>query len=91
MKNKLTTLIQDVFHPTHLVVQDDSAKHKGHREGGADHGTHFCITIVSGAFEGLPKVARHRAVYACTHEAFNDTLHALQLTLLTPAEAAVRS
>lgn len=47
-------------------------------------GTHFTARVYSAAFQGLGKVAQHRAVYAVLGNAFAEDLHALQLTTGTP-------
>jgi BolA protein len=74
------------FRPTALAVVDESHLHAGHagaREGGESH---FRVEIVSDAFAGLSRVARHRRV----HDALADELrgiHALAVTARTPDEA----
>jgi len=51
-------------------------------------GEHFRALIVSGAFEGLGTVHRHRRVYAALGERMREEIHALSMTTLTPAEWA---
>lgn len=78
------------FSPQSLHVYDDSEKHHGHaghREGGE---THFRVTIVASAFEGLSRIDRHRKINDLLAEEFRAGVHALQLTTLTPEEAAKR-
>lgn len=58
----------------HLVVEGD--------------GRHFFATIVSSAFEGLPRVRRHQRVYAALGERMREEIHALSMKTLTPAEHA---
>ena len=80
--NKLRTR----FAPQRLTIHDDSAQHRGHggyREGGESH---FRVEIVSSAFEGLSRVARHRLVNESLKDEFDAGLHALQVFALTPAE-----
>jgi len=48
------------------------------------------VTIVSPAFEGLNRVDRHRRVHELLDAELKGRVHALALTLLTPAEAAKR-
>lgn len=57
---------------THLEVEGD--------------GRHFFATIVSSAFEGLPRVRRHQCVYAALGERMKEQIHALSMKTLTPAE-----
>jgi len=56
-------------------------------EVGGD-GHHFEALVVSPAFRGLSRVARHRLVYAAMGERMREEVHALSMTTLTPEEAA---
>ena len=53
-------------------------------------GRHFFATIVSAAFEGKPRVARHQCVYAALGERMREQIHALSMKTLTPAEWAAQ-
>ncbi|MGB0906196.1 MAG: BolA family protein [Maricaulaceae bacterium] len=80
IKEKLTVK----FNPSHLKVIDESAKHAGHA-GARDHASqngsgesHFHVVIVSEAFHGLSRLAKHRAIL----EAIEDEMkmiHAFSL------------
>lgn len=63
MERKLTEVLQ----PEALTILDESAQHAGHagsRMLASPSGeTHFKVSIVSSAFEGLNTVKRHRQVY----------------------------
>lgn len=50
--------------------------------------THFEATVISPSFEGKSRVQQHKMVYAALGDSFSGPLHALQLTTLTPADAA---
>ena len=52
----------------------------------AGDGVHFEALIVSAAFEGLSRIARHRLVYAALGERMREEIHALSMTTLTPGE-----
>ena len=87
---QIETALRAALQPIELDVGDDSHLHAGHagaREGGE---THFRVTIVSPAFEGLTRVDRHRRVHELLDTELKDRVHALALTLLTPAEAHKR-
>ena len=73
------------FHPQHLTVEDESARHIGHA-GAASGGGHFRVLIVSAAFRGQDLVTRQRAVYAALGDAMRSEIHALALRTLTPEE-----
>jgi acid stress-induced BolA-like protein IbaG/YrbA len=49
-------------------------------------GRHFNALIVSGAFEGKSRIARHQLVYAALGERMREEVHALSMRTLTPAE-----
>ena len=53
-------------------------------------GRHFYATIVSAAFEGLPRVRRHQLVYGALGERMREEIHALSMKTLTPAEWAAQ-
>ena len=52
--------------------------------GGGDH---FEARIVSAAFEGKNRVARHRLIYGLFEEEMKGPIHAFTLQTLTPGEA----
>ncbi|RMF18999.1 MAG: BolA family transcriptional regulator [Candidatus Dadabacteria bacterium] len=74
------------FEPEELILVNDSDKH--HVPPGSE--THWNVTIVSGAFEGLSRVARHRAVYKVLDEQLRNAIHALSVRAVTPREWAAR-
>ena len=82
---RITTLLQDLS-PLSCQVEDESALHAGHA-GAASGGGHYRLRLVSSRFEGLNRVSRHRLVYDCLGKLMKTEIHALALTLLTPAEA----
>lgn len=89
IREKLTA----AFAPARLELEDDSWKHAGHHhEGGVDAQdggeSHFQLTIVSDAFEGLGRVARQRAVNAALKDELAGPVHALSIRALTVSEAA---
>lgn len=62
--------LEDKFQPVkHLEIIDESHKHASHaamKEHDSSSGeTHFKVTIVSDAFEGMSLIQRHRAVNDC--------------------------
>jgi acid stress-induced BolA-like protein IbaG/YrbA len=56
----------------------------------AGDGHHFEALVVSEAFRGLVRIARHRLVYAALGERMREEIHALSMTTLTPEELAAR-
>lgn len=84
IREKLTA----AFHPEHLDVIDDSARHAGH--AGATQGgeSHFNVVIVSGAFQGQGRVQRQRAIYGALAEELAGPVHALSVKAFAPGEKA---
>lgn len=70
-----------------IVVRDDSAKHHGH-EGAKSGGGHFHVTVVSSAFEGKSRLARHRLVYDPLSDWIPARIHALSIDARTPSESS---
>ena len=85
---RIEALLLAEFSPLKCEVEDESALHAGHA-GAASGGGHYRLYLVSTHFEGVGRVGRHRLVYDCLRELMQTEIHALALTLLTPAEANV--
>ena len=73
--------------PLLLEVDDDSADHAGH-PGAAGGGGHFSLTIVSKAFSGASRLARHRAVLDRVGDLIPHPVHALAIRAYAPGEFA---
>jgi len=68
--------------PRTLIVENESKNHNVPK--GSE--THFKVTVVSDAFEGLGRVERHRLVHEILKEELAGGVHALTITSRTPAE-----
>lgn len=75
IEDKLTA----AFAPIHVEVVDDSHRHNVPQ--GAE--SHFRVLVVSDHFDGLPLVARHRAVNEALAAELAGSVHALGITALT--------
>lgn len=75
---RIRDLLQHAFAPDELDIRDDSHRHAGHA-GARDGRGHFKVRIVSPAFDGMPPLARHRAVYAALGDMLQTDIHALQI------------
>ena len=53
-------------------------------------GAHFEATIVSAAFVGKNRVARHQVVYAALGDRMRAEIHALSMRTITPDEWAAQ-
>jgi len=71
--------------PSTLEIHDDSAEHAGHA-GAANGGGHFSLLIVSKAFSGVPRLARHQKVVARVNDLLPHPIHALSIKALAPEE-----
>jgi len=85
-KDVITQKLTNAFAPESLRVEDESHQHEGHaghRPGGE---THFRVYIVSEAFRGKTRVARHRLVNDILSAELADRVHALALHASAPGE-----
>jgi BolA family transcriptional regulator, general stress-responsive regulator len=83
---RLQRKLEGSLRPIFMEIKDDSARHIGHAGHDPRGETHFIVTVVSDAFEGLSKVERHRLVYAAVSEEMAERVHALSLRTLSPKE-----
>lgn len=77
--------LEEYFQPTELLIKDQSQLHAGH-EGAKDGKGHFEVTIVSQAFDGVPRVQRHRMVYDALGKLLETDIHALRIKAFAPSE-----
>lgn len=78
---KIEERLKKAFNPKVLEVVDDSESHRGHsgyQEGGESH---FNVVIESADFEGLSRIARHRAVHDTLGKDLVAEIHALSLQI----------
>jgi len=87
VQQSIETKLRDRFQPEALEVANESHMHSVP----PNSETHFKVTIVSGAFEGWRKVARHQQVYAALGDELAGPVHALALHTYTPQEWALRA
>ncbi|NEZ03846.1 BolA family transcriptional regulator [Wenzhouxiangella sp. XN201] len=71
--------------PDELEIVDESHLHRGH-PGAKDGRGHFRVRIVSDVFAGLPRLARHRRVYAAVGDLMTTDIHALNIEALSSNE-----
>lgn len=71
--------------PQSVELLDESGRHVGHA-GAAAGGSHFRLVIVSQRFAGLPKLERHRMIYAALGTLMRREIHALAIQALAPDE-----
>ncbi|MFD2192085.1 BolA family protein [Pistricoccus aurantiacus] len=79
------TRIEDklqILEPTYLQVENESHRHSVP----PNSETHFKVTLVCEAFEGVRKIKRHQQIYALLAEELAGPVHALALHPYTPQE-----
>lgn len=72
--------------PEALEIFDESHLHAGH-PGARDGRGHFRVRIVSDQFHGLPRLARHRRIYAALGDLMDTDIHALTIEANSTNEA----
>lgn len=86
IKDIITQKLTSAFAPETLRVEDESHRHEGHaghRPGGE---THFRVYIVSEAFRGKTRIARHRLINEILTAELADRVHALAIHASAPGE-----
>lgn len=87
MYNSILASLQQL-QPTKVELVDTSYQHAGHAGAkGLDGESHFELTIVADAFEGLNLVKRHQLVYMILGKEMPQ-IHALSIKANTPSEVA---
>jgi BolA protein len=73
--------------PTRLDIVNESHLHTGHRSSPGTGESHFRVLVVSAAFAGKSRLARHRLVNETLAEELRGKVHALAIQALAPGEA----
>lgn len=87
VRARIEETLQERFAPMRLVVIDESSQHAGHQPDITGTGeTHMRVRIVAGAFEGMTRLARHRAITDALKAELDAGLHALAIEPAAPGE-----
>lgn len=86
IQQSIESKLQQGLGPSHLEVVNESHMHSVP----PNSETHFKVVIVSDAFDGKRKVARHQAVYGLLSEELAGEVHALALHTYTAEEWSER-
>lgn len=84
VRESIEIKLREALAPQHLEVLDESHGHKS----GAGAQTHFRVIVVSDAFEGTSRVARHRQINALLSDELAGPVHALAIEAVTPSRWA---
>ena len=98
VKSDIEAKIEAAFSPESLTVIDESHLHAGHHHAGSSHHegfdgtgeTHFRVRIVAGAFEGMSRIDRQRAINKLLADELNASVHALAIEARAPGEPGRR-
>ncbi len=83
---KIRQKLMIALEPTRLDVINESHLHAGHRNSPGTGESHYRVLIVSPAFAGKNRVARHRMVNDALADELKDRVHALALATYAPDE-----
>jgi BolA protein len=72
--------------PAHLVVTNDSARHRGHAGDDGSGESHFTVEVVAERFARMSRVERQRAVNSALADLLRDRIHALAIRATAPGE-----
>ena len=86
VQTTIDTKLRDAFAPAHLAVMNESHMHRVP----PNSETHFKVIVVSDAFAGKPRVARHQAVNRLLADELAGPVHALSIQAHTPDEWVAR-
>jgi len=78
---RIEAALRKAFAPKRLEVVDESAKHRGHAGAPEEGESHFRVTLEAEAFQGLGRIAAHRAVHGAIGSALMSEIHALALSV----------
>ena len=82
----ITEKLTAAFTPQSLKVEDESHRHEGHAGHRAGGQTHFRVYIVSDAFKGKSRLARHRMINEILSGELAGGVHALAIHAAAPGE-----
>jgi BolA protein len=93
-RDEMIGKLQAALSPLALEVVDDSHQHAGHigHPGSGHPGqmsaseTHFTVKVVSEAFAGKTRLARHRLINEILAENLRGGVHALAIEARAPGE-----
>jgi BolA protein len=79
MQETIESKLKDTFDPIHLEVKNETHMHNVP----PDAESHYKVTLVSAAFDGISLIKQHRAINAALKDEI-PRIHALALHTYTP-------
>jgi len=86
VRDEIERRLRENFHPTALLVSDDSDMHVGHAGHDGSGESHFSVDVTSAVFAGMGRVDRQRAVNRALADLLEGRVHALALKARAPDE-----
>lgn len=86
MRRVIEDKLKAALAPLELTITDDSASHAGHAGSRPGGQSHFTVEIVSEAFAGQSRIARHRLVNQALAAELTGPIHALVIRAKAPGE-----
>lgn len=86
LQTRIREKLEQAFAPTSLDIVNESHLHAGHHGSPGTGESHFRVSIVSAAFAGQPRIARHRLVNDTLADELRSGVHALAIKALAPGE-----
>jgi BolA protein len=86
LENAIRAKLEAALQPIALEIVNESHLHHGHHGSPGTGESHFRLRVVSAAFAGKSRVARHRLVNEALAVELAGGIHALAMTTLAPGE-----
>ncbi len=83
---EITRRLEEALAPSHLLVTNDSARHRGHAGDDGSGESHFRVEIMAQSFAGMGRLERQRAVNSALGELMRERIHALSIKAKAPGE-----
>lgn len=85
-EQKIRGILEATLKPVKLDIRNDSHLHASHASSPGTGESHFTVTVVSNAFLGKSRVARHQMIYNALKDLMEHPIHALAIHAHTPEE-----
>lgn len=81
VEEQISEKLQAEFSPQALEVLNESDQHAGHAGHDGSNESHFRVVMNASVFNGMSRIARHRAVHAALGKELIGRIHALALEI----------
>jgi len=81
LEAEIRTKLTQAFTPTDLAVVNESHLHAGHAGDDGSGESHWRVEIASATFEGMTRIAKHRAIHSALGPDIIGRIHALSLQI----------